>query len=656
MGIGLKQLVTALWLTTAALGLAACDGGSRQRAAAATQDGSGSVATPTSDSETSSNSGSTDADSGSGGDTSTGSGAVGGGGGGGGEEPDSNGDGGDSDGADATGSDSSTGSGSDAGTGSGGDGASGDGGSSDDGAGGDASDDGSVDGSGSGASGDDSSGSGDDGATETYARLELNYANATLPQGLQQAYRAYGIPADGGTPVDLTQQAQWSVSDAGIARIGNTEGTRGLLEALAVGSVVVTVTFEAHSAQAELQVSDAVLESITVTPDGETLFEGQSKAYTALGAYSDGSEQDITTRVSWTVEDDATIGGGNADAVASISNADSEQGLLHALAAGDVLAVATLDGLRGAATVEVIANTLQAITLSPGAATLPKGLSLPFEASGTFADGTQLDISDAVLWQSSDAAVATLDAQGLASGHALGTVTITASLSGAQAHATLEVTAAALDHLTLTPADMTLPVALQQPYTAIATFTDSTTLDVTRSVVWSSSNPEVASIGNGDAAGLATTHANGSTTISAVLGAYSSSAYTTTLTVDDSLVLERLEVDPATLTCGYGQRYAFHATGVYVGGARIDLTQQVRWTSSHTKLVSIGLTTGLAKFTRNPNRGGDAQIRATLDGLLGTAAATKIKDSQACTTAVVADAGASTASSGKGKANGKSGR
>lgn len=649
MVIGFKQIVVVAWLA-ATLSLAGCDRGGG-RAAPAVDDSSGAVTTPTSEDPGSS---AKDGDPGSeidpDGDTTDTDGSGGGGGGATGGDAGSNEE--DGDGASDGDADAGTGGGdgsSDDGSGVGssdGDGDTGTDGGSDSSGDGDSGDDSGTDGD-AGTGGDDvagdpdSDGNGDgDGSDDTgsndddgtgFERIELTYAGAVLPAGLQQQYRAYGIPADGSTPVDVTPQASWAVSSTELATIGNSAGSHGVLSALAVGSVLVTVTFETLSAEADLQITDAVLESLTVTPDGETLYAGQTYRYAAIGAYSDNSEQDVSARVSWSVEADPSLSGGAPAAeVAAISNAGGEQGLLSALGAGDALVVATLGAVRGEAAVEVIANSLEAITLAPDAGTLPAGLSLAFEATGTFADGTQIDVSDEVLWQSSDEAIASLDTAGLASGHASGTVTVSATLGSVTAAATLEVTDAALSSIAITPANMTLPLAFEQPYTAIATFSDGSTLDVSSRVSWSSSNPEVATIDNGDAAGRVRTLSAGSTQISAVLGAYSTAVYSTTLIVDDSLVLSSVEVDPSALSCGYGQRYAFRAVGVYESGARIDLTRQVRWTSSKPKLVSIGLGTGQAKVTRNPNRTGIAQITATLAGLTGTADVTKLKSTQAC--------------------------
>jgi uncharacterized protein YjdB len=66
-----------------------------------------------------------------------------------------------------------------------------------------------------------------------------------------------------------------------------------------------------------------------------------------------------------------------------------------------------------------------AVTPSPGEANI--GQTQQFTAMGTYGDGTQEDITNSVLWTSSDTAIATVDAAGLATAIAAGQVTITAT-------------------------------------------------------------------------------------------------------------------------------------------------------------------------------------------------------------------------------------
>src|SRR6516162_5084372 len=161
--------------------------------------------------------------------------------------------------------------------------------------------------------------------------------------------------------------------------------------------------------------------------------------------------------------------------------------------------------------------TLQSIQISPSAASISLGQNQQFTATGHYSDGSSKDITDSVTWASSNTGVATISGSGLATSHATGSATITASSGNISATATLTVTATkvVLVSIVVTPADAVLLLGTLQQYTATGTFSDGSQQDITDSVTWSSSNDSVVSIAAG---GLATAPALGSVTISATSG------------------------------------------------------------------------------------------------------------------------------------------
>ena len=106
-----------------------------------------------------------------------------------------------------------------------------------------------------------------------------------------------------------------------------------------------------------------------------------------------------------------------------------------------------------------------------------------------------------------------------------GAVTLTDSASTSPQVLSLSGFAYALSSITVTPANPSIKVGITQQFTAIGTYTDNTTQDLTSTATWSSSATSVATI-NG--VGLASGIAAGPTTIKATSGAVNG---TTTLTV-----------------------------------------------------------------------------------------------------------------------------
>jgi hypothetical protein len=123
-----------------------------------------------------------------------------------------------------------------------------------------------------------------------------------------------------------------------------------------------------------------------------------------------------------------------------------------------------------------------------------------FTATGTFSDGSTQDVSDAVIWSSSNTAVATMSnasgSEGVATAASLGTTTIQAIFGGTMATTTLTVTSAVLVSIAVTPSTVYLSTGASVSFTAIGTYSDGTTQNITASVTWSSSGGTAVSISN----------------------------------------------------------------------------------------------------------------------------------------------------------------
>ncbi|MCW5635143.1 MAG: Ig-like domain-containing protein [Rubrivivax sp.] len=138
-----------------------------------------------------------------------------------------------------------------------------------------------------------------------------------------------------------------------------------------------------------------------------------------------------------------------------------------------------------------------------------------------------------------------------------------------------------LESIEVTPAASTVPRGRSQQFTAMGLFSDGSVVDLTRSVRWTSSAPEVAVLD--PATGLAQSVGEGSTQVSAASGSVSGSA---TLRVTRP-VLQFLAITPAPAYAGIGIATPLTATGTYTDGTTTDLTGQVVWTST-SPAVSLG--------------------------------------------------------------------
>jgi len=260
-----------------------------------------------------------------------------------------------------------------------------------------------------------------------------------------------------------------------------------------------------------------------------------------------------------------------------------------------------------AANLTVTSATLASITVTPANSSIANGATLQLTATGTLSDGTTQDITHAVSWSSSNSAIAAINpVTGIALGLLAGTANITASLSGITSPAVpLNITNATLQSISVAPATPSIALGTTQQFTAIGTYSDLSTANVTTSVTWASSVPATASIGTGT--GLAHGLVAGTTQITATLGTVASASIPLTVT---TATLKSIAVAPAAPSIGLNATQQFSATGTYSDGTTQNITGNVLWASSNTSAATINASSGLATGVS----AGTTQITATQGG------------------------------------------
>ncbi|HYG97879.1 MAG TPA: Ig-like domain-containing protein [Terriglobales bacterium] len=167
---------------------------------------------------------------------------------------------------------------------------------------------------------------------------------------------------------------------------------------------------------------------------------------------------------------------------------------------------------------------LTSITLSPTSPLLAIGNTQQLTATGNFDDDSTSDVTRSVTWTTSDNAIAQVNTEGLVTGVAAGTATITATSNSITGTATVTVTAATVQSIAVTPSTSTITSGQTQAFTATATLTDSTTLNLTNSVTWRSSDTNVATISSSGIATAQTVTSTVTTNITATSGNVTSNA------------------------------------------------------------------------------------------------------------------------------------
>ncbi|MFN7510047.1 MAG: Ig-like domain-containing protein [Betaproteobacteria bacterium] len=420
--------------------------------------------------------------------------------------------------------------------------------------------------------------------------VEVTAASPVIARSTVVQLEATARLADGSVR-SVTELVDWSSSDPAIARFADA-ATPGLMSAVGTGRVTLRAVLRGSgtAASVSLVVSDAALVSLSLTSPGPSLPLGLAQTFTATGTFANGTTQDLTAAVTWS---------SSAPAVAAISNTTGSRGVATTLAPGSttISALHPASGVTGSTGFTVTAAQLVSMAVTPPSPAAPPGLKRAFTATGTFTDGTTLDLTGAVTWSSSDTAVATISnaagSRGVATTLATGSTTISATLPGSSVSGStgLAVTPAQLVSLAVTPGNPSVPLGLSQAFTATGTFTDGTTQDLTAAVTWLSSAGAIASVSNAASRrGIATTFATGTTTITAL---HPASGVTASAPLTASAAaLVSLAIVPGNPSVPLGLTQSFTATGTYTNGATQDLTAAVTWSSSAAAVATISNAAG----------------------------------------------------------------
>src|SRR6266498_6085269 len=253
---------------------------------------------------------------------------------------------------------------------------------------------------------------------------------------------------------------------------------------------------------------------------------------------------------------------------------------------------------------------VSSVEVSPPSASVLVGGTVQLTATLKDAAGNVLT-GRTVSWQSSDAAVASVDASGLVTGKAVsGPVTITATSEGKTGTAAVTITAIPVASVEVTPATASVPVGGTVQLTARPKNAAGNPL-TGRTLTWQSSAAAVASV---DASGLVTGQAaGGPVTITATSeGKAGTAAVTVT-----AIPVASVEVAPATASVPVGGTAQLTATPKDAAGNLLT-GRTVTWQSSDAAVASVdasGLVTG-------KSLGGPVTITATSEGKTGTAAGT----------------------------------
>ncbi len=397
--------------------------------------------------------------------------------------------------------------------------------------------------------------------------LQVIPAVTTIALGTKSQLQAIATFADGSTQ-DVSSQVQWSSNDPFIASVDSL----GLVTGSGIGQATVTATLGAISRSATLTVTNAITTALQVIPPTASLPKGAKLQFQAIATFSDNSSQDVTNQVNWNSSDIsvATIDL-NGEATAFSEGGSDISANFLGVTSNTVLLVVT----------NATVSSIQ-VVLNGGSGNLAKGSSVQFNAQAVLSDGSTLDVSSQAAWFSSDQTKVTINAQGLATGIAVGTSTISASLNGVTSAGTvLTVTNATVTQIQITPPSLTLAKGTKGKLTAIATYSDNSTQDVSSQVVWNSSNIGVATI---NLSGEVSAVSNGSATLTGRVGAVTSNGVSLSVT---NASVNQIDLSATASTLAAGTKAQLTAVASYSDGSSQNITPLVSWSSSDSDVATV---------------------------------------------------------------------
>lgn len=377
--------------------------------------------------------------------------------------------------------------------------------------------------------------------------LEVTAPGATFTAGSTVQLEAAGRYSSG-SQERMSDLVRWASADESIA----TVDASGAVKLIAPGSVAINATLDEISASLTLQVTAAGIRTIEFTGSDLDVSKGQTSQLHVEAVFGDGSRRDVCADATWT-----TSGG--------VVSATATKGEFRFESEGQVMVSARFEQWSAQRLVRVGPAAISELRLAAFSGPLKPGQRAPVQVSASFSDGSTRDVTMEAQVSSLDPTIAEV-ADGIVLARSAGVARLVAQLGGHSGSRSITVSARELVSFVPSLPSIDVPGGRSLQLQAFAGFDDGSTLEVSDSALWLSSDASVAEVRNG----LVFAHAQGSAEVSASFGGR-------TITVNvftHAPVIEQLSITlPQNTRILEGQTASFVITGRYSDGANLDLSQ-----------------------------------------------------------------------------------
>jgi hypothetical protein len=173
----------------------------------------------------------------------------------------------------------------------------------------------------------------------------------------------------------------------------------------------------------------AQVRQLVIAPNGVTVAVGATVQFNALAIKTDGTTSDVTNISDWQSSNPAAVECTQTGLATAVADGTAEISATYYALAKDAPVELPAGGPLQDTAVVVVNVTLQSLAVAPATGETTVGGAHQFSAIGTYSDGSTEDLTSLVQWDTSNAAVATVDANGLATAIGAGAAAILASIT-----------------------------------------------------------------------------------------------------------------------------------------------------------------------------------------------------------------------------------
>ena len=289
---------------------------------------------------------------------------------------------------------------------------------------------------------------------------------------------------------------------------------------------------------------------------------GETTSYQVLATVEGADhKQDVTGGVTWSTSNTAVV--------------TITKGKAKAIAAGEATIVAQVSGVKAQVVVQV-QDKIKSIKASPNAYTFVKGNegTLP-KVSITRANGKEEEVTSDIVWTvSSNLAVIE---NGKIKGVTPGKVILQGKYGSTLVKVPITVTDT-ISKIEVKPATIQLTIKKSSPLKVMGTYSSGKTVNLSKSVVWTSSNPGVAAVKNGTVKGMN----EGQATLT---GTYQ--GQTVTVQVNVVPTLQKLIMGQKSLVLSPQSSSALGVMAQYDTGKTLMVTGSAVWSSSKPNIATV---------------------------------------------------------------------